>query len=212
LVGLLGEIANKVPVIVSCHKLTYKLIAQQTDIDSITIQHIELFPMNSRDLQKAIMLRHRTSGYGLQIDSTLPVRISINREARLFSRLFKQSGGNPGSALLMWMAAIVGVADKTIVVQTPKSPDLSPLQFVDPELKQLLLQFLLHRQMDMPKLLRVCLDEVQVVNDQLQLLLRAGLLKIISGNMYEIDPYMLHHFNTLIIDELLNPTDNIPLR
>jgi amino acid transporter len=208
LVSLLGEVANKMPVIVSCQKLTYKLIAQQTDIGSKTIQHIELFPMNSRDLQKAILLRHRTSGYGLQIDRASPVSLSINREAKLFSRLFKQSEGNIGSALLMWMAAIANTAEKTIVVNTPKSADLSPLQGIDSDLKQILLHFLLHRQMGASKLQRVSHFENQALHDKLQLLVRMGLLKNPSGNLYEIDPYMLHHINTLIQTELLNPTEN----
>ncbi len=208
LIELLGEIANKVPVIVSCQKLSYSLIAQQTDIGSKTIQHIELFPMNSRDLQKAILLRHRTSGYSLQIDRVSPVSLSINREARLFSRLFKQSEGNMGSALLMWMAAIVNVVDKTVVVNTPKSTDLSPLQALDPDLKQILLHFLLHRQMDSAKLKRVSQIDNQTLNDKVQLLIRVGLLKNPSGNLFEIDPYMLHHINTLIQTELLNHKEN----
>lgn len=208
LVGILSELANKVPLIVSCNKLTYSLIAQQTNIGSKTIQHIELFPMNSRDLQKAILLRHRTSGYGLQIDSMSPVSLSINREARLFSRLFKQSGGNIGSALLMWMAAIADVAEKTVVVHSPKTTDLSPLKAIDPELKQLLLHLILHRQMDTAKLKRVSHMEDHIINDKIQMLLRIGLLKNPSGNLYETDPFMLHHIHAIIQTELLNPAEN----
>ncbi len=137
-----------------------------------------------------------------------PVSLSINREARLFSRLFKQSGGNIGSALLMWMAAITDVANKTVVVHTPKTTDLSPLKAIDPEMKQLLLQFILHRQMDTAKLKRVSHMEDHILNDKIQMLLRIGLLKNPSGNLYETDPFMLHHIHAIIQNELLNPAEN----
>lgn len=50
--------------------------------------------------------------------------------------------------------------------------------------------------------------EDHILNDKIQMLLRIGLLKNPSGNLYETDPFMLHHIHAIIQNELLNPAEN----
>ncbi len=202
------EFCSKILFVFTCRTLTYNIICQQISLNDFTIQQIDLPPMNSRDLQKSILLRHRTTGYDLQIDRRSSARLTITREARLFSSLFKQSDGVIGSALLLWVASIEAVKDKIVVVASPKTPDLYALESLDNDLKQMLLQLLLHKQVSLEKLRRITLLNDAELQQQIGILKRAGILIDTTGSVMEIQPYFQHQVNMVLKREIIRRTEN----
>ncbi|HPE57532.1 MAG TPA: hypothetical protein PK904_14085 [Bacteroidales bacterium] len=176
--------------VINCETNAWGIISKQVPLGDLAIQHIELKPFNSKDLQQIIMLRHRTSGFGLQVDSAVQNAISLTRQARLFSRIFSQSDGNVGSALLLWISSINDFKDNIIHIHTPVGIDSHILDALDASHRLVLLQFVLHKRMDIDKLQRVMLEERIKVINYLQVMLRAGLLIEQAGPVFEINPYV----------------------
>lgn len=190
LADIMKAYSPRILFVVNCDNNAWRVINQQVRFDKLAIQHMELKPFSSKELQQIIILRHRTSGFGLQIDSASQNTLSLAREARLFSRIFRQSDGNVGSALRLWISSISDFKDNTVHIKTPENISSIAINALDNSLKLVLFQFVLHKRMDIDKLERVLReDRISVIN-HLQVLIRTGLLLEQAGPVFEVNPFV----------------------
>ncbi len=187
---LIQQFADKCLFILVFSEDSYKLINQLVPFQQITLHHVKLSPFNSKELQEIILFRHRTSGFELQVDRTLQNSLTLTRQARLFSRVFKISKGNVGTALLNWIANIKDFNNNTILIQSPNKAEGKTFDGLNKELKIFLVQFTLHKRMTAEKLVRVTLEDPQKIEQTIRYMKRAGLINELAGKVYEIDKYI----------------------
>lgn len=169
---------------------SFKLINQLVPFQPDALHHIKLSPFNSKELQEIILFRHRTSGFELQVDSTLQTGLTLTRQARLFSRVFRTSSGNVGSALLNWIASIKDFSNDTVVIKSPLKGDGNIFDGLSNDVRIFLVQLMLHKRMTAEKLGRVSLVDAEKINEQIQFMKRSGLINELAGKVYEIDKYI----------------------
>ncbi len=185
--------SNKILFILAFGSRAFRIINRQVPFNDLALVTVQLTPFTSKELREVILFRHRTSGFKLSVDSMLPAGLSQAREARLFNRIFTFSGGNVGAALLCWIAGIKDLKQETIHVQSPRTPDLGPLDGLASEVKLYLEMFILHRKLSVGKLCRIMFEPDDKVRYVLQYMKRAGLLAELAEEVYEIDRYMHRH-------------------
>ena len=92
--------------------------------------------------------------------------------------------------MLAWIANITDVRENTLFIRQPQLPDHTMLQRLPPGLKIYLLQFILHKRLDLPKLQRVTRDAPEVVEKQIQFMKRTGLINERAGQVFELNRYL----------------------
>ncbi|MCB2220283.1 MAG: amino acid permease [Bacteroidetes bacterium] len=204
LIDIMKQYCQRVLFIITCDRKAYSVISRQVSLQALSIQHIELKPFNSKELQDIILLRHRTSGFALQVDTAIPATLTLTRQARLFSRIFRFSAGNVGSALLLWISSIHDFKNNTIFIHTPVGVDARPLDALDNKLKLYLMQFALHKRMDLGKIERVTQDDRVTVINHIQVLQRSGLIIEQAGPIYEITPFVYDQVRKMLEEDILN--------
>jgi amino acid transporter len=204
ILDIIKQHSHRVLFVITCDRTAYSVMSRQLPLQALSIQHIELKPFNSKELQEIILLRHRTSGFALQVDSAIPATLTLTRQARLFSRIFRFSSGNVGSALLWWISSIHDFKNNTIFIHTPVNVDAHSLKALDNTLKLYLMQFVLHKRMNIDKLARVTKDDRVTVVNQIQVLQRSGLVKEQAGPIYEITPFVYDQVRKMLEEDILN--------
>jgi hypothetical protein len=169
---------------------SFKLINQFVPFQQIALHHIKLKPFNSKELQEIILFRHRTSGFELQVDRTLQTSLTLTRQARLFSQVFRVSNGNVGSALLNWIANIKDFMNDTVIIQSPQKFDRNTFEGLSKDARILLMQLTLHKRMSTEKMERVTLEGPKKIEQLIAFLKRSGLIVELAGKVYEIDKYI----------------------
>jgi hypothetical protein len=199
--GMLQRNYQHLFFVLIANNISYNVIKQLQPFSDYTLQNIELTPFSSKELQEMILFRHRTSGFKLQVDSIMPAGMTQARQARLFNRVFRFSGGNAGTAMHCWIANIKDYHNQTVFMQSPILPDIQIFRVLPAQIKIVLLQFLLHKRLTTEKLSRIMQAKEKDVSYALQYLQRAGLVHQRSEQSYEIDPYMHYHAGQYLMKE-----------
>ncbi len=196
---LIRDYGNSCMFVINCTNDSFQLINQMNHIESYFLSIIELQAFNASELNEVIMFRHLSGGFDLRLKEKPTTKIKNTEVAKLCSRFFNYSNGNIGVALLSWVASIADVKDNTIFINPPATPNVSGFEDMSPEIRIYLVQFLLHKRLDMPKLQRLCFDSKETVEKNILLLKRAGLITEIAGAVYELDKYMVLHIRNAIM-------------
>ncbi len=146
------------------------------------------------------MFRHRTSGFELQVDKTIQTSLTLTRQARLFSRVFRISNGNVGTALLNWIANVKDFSNNTILIQSPHKVAGNTFDGLNREVKIFLIQLILHKRMTAEKLKRVTLEDPHNIEQTIRFMKRAGLINELAGRIYEIDKYIYLQLKAYLYD------------
>jgi len=197
---LIEQFTDKCLFILVFSEDSYKLINQLIPFQQIALHHVKLSPFNSKELQEIILFRHRTSGFDLQVDRNIQNTLTLTRQAKLFSRVFRISKGNVGTALLNWIANIKDFGNNTILIQSPNKGDGHTFEGLNKELKIFLIQFTLHKRMTSEKLKRVSLENPQKIEQMIQYMKRAGIINELAGKVYEIDKYIYLQLKEYLYD------------
>jgi hypothetical protein len=139
------------------------------------------------------LFRHHNSGFELKAHQNLASGLSLTWQARIFSRIFRLTDGNPGSALLTWLAGINDFKNKTIEIKPAPLVDYAVFSKLDPDIKMLIVQFMLHKRLTSKKICRITLKNYEETNEMLKYLKRAGLIRELAGDIFEIERYMIVH-------------------
>lgn len=178
---------------------SFRLINKYKKIESHFLRLIELRPFNARQLKDVVMKRHATSTLTFSMNNISENRYRSWNYARLFSRLFNYSEGNPGVVLQAWIKSAVDVNKSVISLEKPKIPDTSPLRYLETEWMMFMLNFLLHKRMNLAKLTRVSHESRVEVIKKVRILKRAGLLVEIGEDILDVNPYVLPFLRKALI-------------
>lgn len=178
--------------IINCDTHSFKVINQMLSMAPFIIAHIQLQPMNAETLRDVVLKRHQSSGLGLSLEGK-HFGIRPWQTARLFSRYFNYTAGNPGTALDTWLNHLVELRDNQLTVSTPKTPNKQALHHLETDWYLWLIQLLLHRRMTIEKMARVCLETTDRAQETLNTLQRAGFIRESAQGVWEIDRHLMPH-------------------
>ncbi len=177
----------------------YRLINRIKPVEDLFLAIIECDPLNAEDLQKAVLVRHESSGLQFELSGMPEDKIMKFDYARLFARIFDYSAGNVGTALQAWISHIESVDKECFSIRLPERPDLSVLEQLEPERILWLLQFIIHRRLTTKRLCRVFREVEPDALRQLNILQRSGLVVERNPGVYETNPFLL----SFIIEKLV---------
>lgn len=189
LLDLIDRYSERCFFLVNMQTQSFRFINRVKPIEPVFLDMINCEPFDARDLQTAILLRHRSSGLTFELDGRQERYLSEFRLARLFTEYFDFSAGNIGMALHTWIGHIQGIKGDRIMIRTPERPDLNMLRQMDPEWLVHLQQFVLHKQLTRERLARIFYqdDDASVV---CQTLKRTGLVIESAQGIFTLNPYM----------------------
>ncbi|NQV01066.1 MAG: ATP-binding protein [Bacteroidia bacterium] len=201
-VELIGELirrfGHKCLFLLTVSETSYRIINQVSEIESCFLSVVDLQPFNAMSIQKVIMFRHHSSGLEIRRSDKGNARLTRTAQAKLFARYFNYTRGNIGAALLAWISNITDFQDDTLFIRQPQSPGHSIIERLSPTTRLYLVQFLLHKRLDLPKLQRLTMDPVDEVEKQLLFLKRAGLINERAGHIFDLDRYLYIHLKYVI--------------
>lgn len=183
--------------VVACNGHAYNLIDKYQKIDSVFLGLIELRPFHSEKIKQLIMKRQLSTNLSFKLHSSTLFR-SL-RHKQLFVSLYHYAGGNPGVALQAWISAIDKFEDNTLSMKRLHQPDIAPLGFLEPEWLGFIINFVLHKRMNLAKLIRVSHETRAQVIIRLRVLQRAGILIESGDDIIDINPYLLPFLRKALI-------------
>ncbi len=198
IIELIRKYGHKCLFVITVNNESYHIINQMTVIESYFLSVIDLLPFNALGLQEVIMFRHKLSGLDLRIANKQTSKLNNTELAKLFAKYFNYSKGNVGLALSAWVANITDVKERTILIKHPQIPDVSVLDNLSPDILVYLLQFILHKRLDIQKLQRITLDQEEDVCNNILFLKRAGLINEIADHIFELNKYLFIHVKNII--------------
>ncbi len=182
---------------------SFNLINKYQKLESNFLSLIELRPFNAKQLKNIIIRRHQASSLDFVMNNIPQNRYRSWNYARLFSRYFSYSEGNPGVALQAWINSIEDANSSTIILKKPRNPDAALLGFLETEWMIFMMHFLLHKRMTRVKLMRVSQESRAEVIKKIRVLKRAGLIISIGDDILDIDPYILPFIRKALVKQEL---------
>lgn len=201
LIDLIDKYSRRCLFVVNLNRFSYELMRRINPIENYFLSIIELQPLTARELQEIIMKRHNTTTQKLRMYGRLSEHLRTWDLARLFSKHFSISGGNAGVALQSWLANIEEVKDDTLYIRTPQIPDTSVLGALKPGWYLLIIQLMLHKRANLRKLTRICRGNAQEIKENIDILLRSGLLMEKNPGVYEINTVFYPHIQRKLIEK-----------
>jgi amino acid transporter len=197
---LIDEYSHKLLIIVNLNQFAFKVINQLSNLGTHFIEIINIKPFDAEVLKDLIMRRHRSSGFTFGFDQQTD-GINEIRMAQLFNAYFNYSEGNPGTALYAWLANIKKVEADHLIVEKPENPSLSGLKSLQEDWLMLLGQFVIHKRLDLNKIIRITGWNKKEVNEMILALLRSGIIMEKVSGLYMIDPY-IHPFVIRVLTDM----------
>ena len=204
LMRLISDYGTRCLFIVNINPTAYHLINLTYPIADYFLNVIPYQPFSTEEIERLVLLRHWSGGLTFLRDGREEERLSEWTKVRFFNAFFDYSGGNPGVALGAWLASIDKVSGKQVHLRVPKPPDYEALRSLPDDWVMMIIQFLLHKRLSLPRLRRVLYSDMAQVRELLQDLLRAGLLVEKGTGVYQLNPYTeIHLINVLKEQEIL---------
>jgi hypothetical protein len=154
-------------------------------IGDLALRVVECGPVDARVLRDLVGLRHGSTGLAYDLEGTAEEDLGPFAQARLFARLFSWSRGLPGVALEGWLAHVDEVEDGRLMLRAPLRRQLDVE--LRPEWTALLVQALLHDGLTAERLLALSPG----VEDALDALLRAGVLRRTGRGRLRVEPHLV---------------------
>lgn len=203
LMKLIEDFSHKHLFLFACDINAFQLINHYRKIESNFINLIELSPLSAKEIKEAILKRHTSSGMQFHLKNTPESAFRSWHYARLFSSYFSYSEGNIGVALNSWVAHINKVENNTLFIQKPNQPNLTVFNYLEIEWMVFIMQFILHKRMNMNKLIRVSRESESNVQLKVNILMRAGILNKLADGILELNPFVLPFLQKALIKRQL---------
>ncbi len=204
LMRLINEHSKRCLFIVNMNPTAYHLINLTSPIADYFLSVIPYQPFSTEEIERLVLLRHWSGGLTFLRNGREEDRLSEWNKVRLFNAFFDYSGGNPGVALGAWLSSIEKVSGKQVHLRVPKPPDYDALRTLPDDWVMMIIQFLLHKRLSLPRLRRVLYSDMAQVRELLQDLLRAGLLVEKGTGVYQLNAYCeIHLINVLKEQEII---------
>ena len=203
LMNLIREYSKKIVFIVNMNPFAYDLIDKMVSLQEVFISIIHLSPFDSKDIEKMIMRRHRSSGLKFVLNKNEEEELSDIRMANLFNKYFSLSEGNPGTALKAWLVNIVKVSGNNIIMNYPHLPDTKILSELDDDWKTVLIQLILHKRLTYAKLEKIFLHDHTRIHGIISSLLRTGMIEERNEDLFIVNTFIEPHLIRILKREEL---------
>jgi hypothetical protein len=187
--------------VINLNRYSYELMRKMHPIENYFLSIIELQPFAAEELQEIVMKRHNPINLKLRMHGRLRDHLRTWDYAKLFSKYFTVSGGNVGVALQFWLANIEDVQDDTLYIRTPHQPDISIFDALKPGWFLIIIQLMLHKRANLRKLARICRDNLQEIKENIDILLRSGILVEKTPGVYELNTLFYPHLQRKLIEK-----------
>lgn len=201
LMELIDKYSHRCLFVINLNRFSYELMRRMNPIENYFLSIIELQPFTAEELQEVILRRHNTTNQKLRMHGRLRDQLRTWDFARLFAKYFTLSGGNVGVALQSWLANIVEVKDDVLYVRTPQMPATSVLDTLKPGWYLLIIQLMLHKRANLKKLARICRANTQEIKENIDILMRSGILMEKNPGVYEINTLFYPHIQRKLIEK-----------
>ncbi len=191
--NLIDAYSFKILFIININKYAFKLINTLKNIEDSFVGIISNDAVNAKEIQTAILQRHRSTGIKFEYEKQFEDKISDFRMAGLYNSIFKFSNGLIGVALKSWLSMINTYNGDYINLKKIEKPNLSLLSDLPKEWLVWLIEFILHKQLTRERLGQIFQNEDESVNHMVEALLRSGFIVEENGPL-KINPYMEHLF------------------
>ncbi|MCG8309524.1 MAG: amino acid permease [Cytophagales bacterium] len=175
--------------VINMNIYTYELANNALNLQDHLIGVIQCQPFDSGNLKSLIMKRHQSSGLNFVLDNRNEESISQLRTAKLFTRYFDFTKGNPGVALNTWMSNITNYKNEQLFIRYPIHIDTDILNDLDEEAAMLLQQIELHKRVTIKKLEQIYGYPTLEIEKTLRPLRLNGLVTEKSEGVYVINPF-----------------------
>jgi amino acid transporter/archaellum biogenesis ATPase FlaH len=189
---LIHRFSHKVLFISSLNIHSYKVMNRVLDIEVNYLNVIAMGAMNAKQLNEMIIKRHNTGTLKFILNKKKQEQFHTWDYARLFNSYFNFSRGIPGIAIYAWVNNITKVNEKEIKIKYPESFDIEAFEYFDADQNWLLLQFVLHKTMDIEKLVRLSGMTRQEAILDVEKLVRNGIVTKTDENVFKINVLMYH--------------------
>lgn len=159
---------------------------------------IECDPLPAEALKSIISLRHGSTGMELELAGTAESDLAPWQQARLFTRYFDFSGGLVAVALRAWLLHIDKVDGNTLLMRWPRRPRADALAALRVELRALLVQLVVHKQVGLRRLERLTALSPMQLEEDVGALVRMGLVRRDHRDVLHVDRFVAH----LVTDRL----------
>ncbi len=191
--SLIEKYGHKIFFIVTVNLHAFKSIKRFYDIDSYLLSIIDCHPFGAEELKNIIMQRHQSGNMKFVFKNKKENDMRSWDYARLFNTYFNYTKGNVGLSLQTWMAHITDSKDNTLYIRAPRKPDTSVLNKLNPDTLIFLVQFILHKRLNIEKIHRIMFMPEQQVRDMVRLLKRAAIITEPNEGVFMLNPN-LHAF------------------
>ena len=189
IIRLMNRFSGQCFFVVNANTHSFHFIDRLKPIRKNFLGVIHCEPFDAKNLQEAVLLRHRSSGMRFVLDGHPEDRLSDFALAKLFTKYFDYSAGNIGVALQAWIGHIETARSDELILQSPKRPILRPLESIESEWGAWFQQFILHKHLTPERLIRLFRKEEQEVEEKLAVFKRAGLINEQQG-VLQLNPYI----------------------
>ncbi len=167
---------------------TYKMMNRFTQLGDSTLALLECSALSADQLQKIITYRHSSTGLSYIYKGKGEEELTAVARAQLFSAHFDLTAGRVGAALRSWVASIDKVKGDSIEVKMPVRRDWEALDSLAPHWVAIIIQLVVHKQLGTERLARLCGLNAEEMKEQLDPLLRMGLVLESQRRILELEP------------------------
>lgn len=193
LADLIEKTGDKHFFIINCNKYSYQLIKETTQLQKVLLATIVMRPASRTELKEIILNRHKIGSAEVYYKNDL-VENSGKINA-LINEIHRQSFGNVGVALQLWLSSIKLLNDQLHIIK-PVTIPFPPIEH--PEWKLLLYHFILSRKLSEKHLKKILGKDSTWIKVRLAEMGKSGLIfKQPDGN------YQLHLVARIYIEKWL---------
>ena len=165
----------------------YQALSTTTILSDNLISTIILTPLNSTDLINVLKSRHQLGGLQFVYKNTEEQFLSESKIEKFYSKFHTSSKGVVGLALRQWLTNIEQSDENKIVMGRVSNYEIP--KFTDEIWKNILYQFHIHKNLSRIELYELYGSQNKAwINRSIASMLKAGLLKTVEKNTFEINP------------------------
>lgn len=188
--NLIETYGEKCCFILTSNVFSFKTIDQNLGFGKHFSSIIELLPFKAKELKEIILSRHNSENLKFILNKKPQDKFKSRNYNRLFKEYFKYSKGNVGVALQAWIANIINFENESLIIKRPKLPDTSIIDKLDKDICNLLIQFILHRNLTISKLQRIQPQSENIIIKQINSLKICGIVIENNEGSLEINSYI----------------------
>ena len=182
---------SRILFVLAIETQAFRLINRISPLSDATLAILDCTPVSAEALKSIVTLRHNSTGLKFRLGGKDEDSLGELALARLFSSHFDHTGGSVGATLRSWVANIRKVKGDSLEIGPPLRRDWESIDTLRDDWVALLLQICLHKQISMERLRRVSGLAAGQLKDDVDALLRMGLVREPQRRVLEIEPAII---------------------